>query len=401
MKKLWEHLSTCNFKNCKFSKCLSSRCILNHYRICKDKNMTAKCEVCGPVIAKLQAREAAMAALKDKRGDAPSAMDGSLLSSNIFGGKGNTNIEIQSSIATLRQGTSNDNTAVSGMSTNGIMNNSQSNEKQLEIVKLHLRHLQELQRVLQNSSSNAQGGETLSMIQSLMNETMTNTNQTSRQNGSTSKKKESNSSDQNQTISALTDDDLHALEDFNVKSGGVKGSTSPIDLSAFNNDDILDVGSYNKKDGKSTAVPTLTPSTQIKRIGEKRPRKHIDIDNSTNAKSRKVDVSVSSTSRMEFTEKCLSIVNMLLGTDEAWLFRDPVDPKELNLPDYFEIITEPMDLGLVKRKLLEGSYKKVEFFAREVRLVFSNAILYNGEDSDVGKMAVAMKKLFEEQFQKI
>ena len=38
------------------------------------------------------------------------------------------------------------------------------------------------------------------------------------------------------------------------------------------------------------------------------------------------------------------------------LFNIPVDPVALLIPDYEKVIKEPMDLGLIKRRLEEGYY---------------------------------------------
>lgn len=35
----------------------------------------------------------------------------------------------------------------------------------------------------------------------------------------------------------------------------------------------------------------------------------------------------------------------------AWPFHTPVDPVRLGLPDYFDVIKEPMDMSLIKKKL--------------------------------------------------
>jgi hypothetical protein len=41
--------------------------------------------------------------------------------------------------------------------------------------------------------------------------------------------------------------------------------------------------------------------------------------------------------------KILLLVAMLFPC--SWIFNSPVDPVELNLPDYYSIIRKPMDLG--------------------------------------------------------
>jgi hypothetical protein len=45
------------------------------------------------------------------------------------------------------------------------------------------------------------------------------------------------------------------------------------------------------------------------------------------------------------------LLNSLWKHNQAWIFHEPVDPKKLNIPDYFEIIKHPMDFGTVKNKL--------------------------------------------------
>jgi hypothetical protein len=47
---------------------------------------------------------------------------------------------------------------------------------------------------------------------------------------------------------------------------------------------------------------------------------------------------------MQASERSL---RKLLRHRSAWPFIDPVDPVELNIPDYLTIIKEPMDLGTV------------------------------------------------------
>ncbi|OWZ24657.1 hypothetical protein PHMEG_000267 [Phytophthora megakarya] len=66
----------------------------------------------------------------------------------------------------------------------------------------------------------------------------------------------------------------------------------------------------------------------------------------------------------------------------SWVFMTPVD-----IPGYDRVIKKPMDLGTIKKNL--GSkpsrcrFKSHEKFARDVRLVFHNALVYNKDDQDV------------------
>lgn len=85
--------------------------------------------------------------------------------------------------------------------------------------------------------------------------------------------------------------------------------------------------------------------------------------------------------------KCLPLVKKLINHKHGWVFKDAVDPVELGIPDYFDIVEHPLDLSLVANKLEDGAYKDMASFELDTKLVFENAILFNGEDSDVGLMA--------------
>jgi hypothetical protein len=101
------------------------------------------------------------------------------------------------------------------------------------------------------------------------------------------------------------------------------------------------------------------------------------------------------------THKCLPIVQQLIDDPYGWVFRDAVDPVLFGLPDYFEVVKNPMHLLLVKKKLENAVYTDMASFERDVKLVFENAILYNGEESDVGTLAKTMKGVFEAEYKKV
>ncbi|KAL3942049.1 MAG: hypothetical protein SGARI_000394, partial [Bacillariaceae sp.] len=80
---------------------------------------------------------------------------------------------------------------------------------------------------------------------------------------------------------------------------------------------------------------------------------------------------------------------------------DAVDPVVFGLPDYFEVVKNPMHLLLVKKKLENAVYTDMASFERDVKLVFENAILYNGEESEVGTLAKTMMGVFEKEYKKV
>ncbi|XP_068319951.1 transcription factor GTE12-like isoform X1 [Pyrus communis] len=104
-------------------------------------------------------------------------------------------------------------------------------------------------------------------------------------------------------------------------------------------------------------------------------------------KKRKIDRSVK--------VQCLTILKTLMSKKESWPFNEPVDPVKLRIPDYFRIISHPMDLGTVKSKLQKDLYFSAEEFAADVRLTFSNAMLYNPPGNPFHHLAENLNSFFE------
>jgi hypothetical protein len=88
------------------------------------------------------------------------------------------------------------------------------------------------------------------------------------------------------------------------------------------------------------------------------------------------------------------LLSKLWKANSAWIFHDPVDADKLEIPDYYEVVTEPMDLGTIKNKLNMNKYRQVQEFIDDVHLIFGNCIKYNGEDSSVGKMCKVVREEF-------
>eukprot|EP00472_Partenskyella_glossopodia_P011362 CAMPEP_0197524370 /NCGR_PEP_ID=MMETSP1318-20131121/9069_1 /TAXON_ID=552666 /ORGANISM="Partenskyella glossopodia, Strain RCC365" /LENGTH=608 /DNA_ID=CAMNT_0043077311 /DNA_START=86 /DNA_END=1915 /DNA_ORIENTATION=+ len=129
---------------------------------------------------------------------------------------------------------------------------------------------------------------------------------------------------------------------------------------------------------------------------------------STTRSNRKVqrpqkydEVQVGSVKLSGNMSKCRQLLQTVMNHKLAWIFSEPVDPVKLNIPTYLDVIETPMDLGTIKNNLLMGLYAGVDQFAADVRLVWNNAIRFNGKGSDVAKMAEEMSEYFEERFKKL
>lgn len=74
-----------------------------------------------------------------------------------------------------------------------------------------------------------------------------------------------------------------------------------------------------------------------------------------------------------------------------------MDPIKLKIPDYFDVIKNPMDLGTIKRKLMNNAYKSGEDFIDDLDLVFRNCRIYNPPDSEVIRMCDNVEDLYEQE----
>ncbi|PHT48066.1 Elongation factor 1-alpha [Capsicum baccatum] len=90
-------------------------------------------------------------------------------------------------------------------------------------------------------------------------------------------------------------------------------------------------------------------------------------------------------------------------TQHKWAepFMEPVDVKGVGLDDYYEVIEKPIDFSTIKNKMKAkdgSSYKHVRDIYADVRLIFKNAMKYNGERDDVHVMAKTLLGKFEKKW---
>ena len=95
------------------------------------------------------------------------------------------------------------------------------------------------------------------------------------------------------------------------------------------------------------------------------------------------------------------LINMLWKVKGAYLFHKPVDPIELGIPDYFQIIKNPMDFSTIKKKLSNNLYTNFKQFTEDIKLTFDNCYLYNGADSSVGLACTVIKNEYQKLYDQI
>ena len=104
----------------------------------------------------------------------------------------------------------------------------------------------------------------------------------------------------------------------------------------------------------------------------------------------------------EEIKKLEKIFDTMEKDSQAYEFLQPVDYIGLNILDYPKIITHPMDLGTVKKNLLNGEYKIFQDFMSDINLIWKNCRTYNLPGSEIVKMAnhcdKKIKQLIDKQF---
>jgi len=118
----------------------------------------------------------------------------------------------------------------------------------------------------------------------------------------------------------------------------------------------------------------------------------------------------------EAYDVCDSIISYLRSHPKSGPFMQPVDPIALGIPDYFQVIKNPMDISTLAKNLEAGKYSRIppkspddvveenDFdnhpvykmaygpFYDDLMLIFDNAVTYNTADSWIGSDALLLKK---------
>lgn len=91
-----------------------------------------------------------------------------------------------------------------------------------------------------------------------------------------------------------------------------------------------------------------------------------------------------------------AIMQHLLGEMQAhpsaWPFTSPVSKEDV--PDYYDLIKEPMDLSTMELKVEKDQYDGMESFVYDARLIFDNCRKYNGDSTTYYKNANKLEKFF-------
>jgi bromodomain-containing factor 1 len=92
--------------------------------------------------------------------------------------------------------------------------------------------------------------------------------------------------------------------------------------------------------------------------------------------------------------RCYSYIQQLKKSPNAEPFLEPVNPIKLGIPDYFDVVKEPMDLSTVEKNLRTNQYSTVNQFHADINKIWMNSYRYNQKGSDIYRLTTEMEKLY-------
>lgn len=95
----------------------------------------------------------------------------------------------------------------------------------------------------------------------------------------------------------------------------------------------------------------------------------------------------------------LHLLNDMQNHSAAWPFVQPVNRDEV--PDYYEVIKEPMDLSTMEEKHDKDLYPTPQEFIRDAMLIFDNCRRYNNETTPYAKSANKLERYMWQQIKNI
>ncbi|KAJ5567284.1 hypothetical protein N7535_006590 [Penicillium sp. DV-2018c] len=114
----------------------------------------------------------------------------------------------------------------------------------------------------------------------------------------------------------------------------------------------------------------------------------------TSALTRTGDGSGLTKLQHKFISKSLTSLKRM---HDARFYREPVDAVKLNIPQYHTIITQPMDLSTMEKKLKNNEYTSPQAVADDFALMVNNTTVFNGADHLVTQEGVKLKAVFDKQ----
>lgn len=151
-------------------------------------------------------------------------------------------------------------------------------------------------------------------------------------------------------------------------------------------DKLLDV---EKLDDPYTQIPGIKEAGWVKPV--------LQANDETSGASA-VDVTrvlLSGVAGAELQTALKGVLSQVANHKESWPFHEPVPP---SVPDYLEVIKEPIDLSQIRGRINAGYYQSPGGLRRDLQLMCNNCTTYNHYDTSYYKAGVSLQKLIAEIF---
>lgn len=83
------------------------------------------------------------------------------------------------------------------------------------------------------------------------------------------------------------------------------------------------------------------------------------------------------------------LLDSLFAKDEHEIFTEPVEIEDV--PDYMDVVTHPMDLGTMRKKLRSGNYQTLDDMENDFNLMISNCLAYNNKGTFFYRAGIIMR----------
>lgn len=71
-------------------------------------------------------------------------------------------------------------------------------------------------------------------------------------------------------------------------------------------------------------------------------------------------------------------------------------PSKRKMPEYYQKITDPIDLTTIEQNIATGVYRGADAFDADMNRVFANCVRFNGRTSELGICATRLKKVYQD-----
>ncbi|XP_010472263.1 PREDICTED: transcription factor GTE12-like [Camelina sativa] len=136
--------------------------------------------------------------------------------------------------------------------------------------------------------------------------------------------------------------------------------------------------------------------SEVNQSRKKRKAEEQRDDDLENTKKQKLDVDGESSSSMY--DMCLKVLKSMR---DEW-FGSRFEELVIENPNYFSVISKPMDFVTIKSKLAKNLYVSIaKEFPKDVRLVYENAIRYYPPENSLHKNAKKLMRVFEVRWEPV